>query len=66
MATLEFSSERKSMSTVVTGYEGNAGNTVFLKGAGDRVVMKCSGVSLGGREVTTMTSDVAKTILNDM
>lgn len=48
VCTLEFSSERKTMSTVVTGYEGNNSNTVFLKGAGDRVLAKCNSISLNG------------------
>lgn len=42
VATLEFSSERKCMSTIVKNYEGNSGNTVLLKGAPERVVAKCS------------------------
>lgn len=42
VATLEFSSERKCMSTIVKGYEGNSGNTILLKGAPERVVAKCS------------------------
>jgi magnesium-transporting ATPase (P-type) len=42
VATLEFSSERKCMSTIITGYEGNSGNTVLLKGAPERVIAKCS------------------------
>lgn len=41
VATLEFSSERKSMSTVVKGFNGNSGNTVLLKGAPEKVVDKC-------------------------
>lgn len=44
VAVLDFSSDRKTMSTVVTGYEGNAGNTVLLKGAPERVLLKCSAV----------------------
>jgi len=30
------------MSTIITGYEGNKGNTVLLKGAPERVVAKCT------------------------
>lgn len=30
------------MSTIIKGYEGNAGNTILLKGAPERVVAKCS------------------------
>lgn len=44
VATLEFSSERKAMSTIVKGYNGNSGNTVLLKGAPERVIEKCSKV----------------------
>jgi len=55
VCTFEFSSERKTMSTVVTGYEGNKKNTVFLKGAGDRVLAKCTAISLNG-----VSSDLSK------
>ena len=42
VATLDFSSERKTMSKIVKGYNGNQGNTVLLKGAPERVLEKCS------------------------
>ena len=42
VATLEFSSERKCMSTLIKGYEGRNCNTVMLKGAPERVVAKCT------------------------
>ena len=41
IATLDFTSERKSMSTVVKGYKD--GLTTLLKGAPDRVIAKCTG-----------------------
>jgi magnesium-transporting ATPase (P-type) len=37
------------MSVVVKGYNNVAGNTVFLKGASDRVLDKCSSINLNGR-----------------
>lgn len=40
IATMDFTSERKAMSTIVTGYK-NAKDTL-LKGAPDRIVLKCS------------------------
>jgi Ca2+-transporting ATPase len=40
VATLDFTSERKTMSTVVTGFYGN-GNSVLIKGAPERVIDKC-------------------------
>lgn len=40
IATLDFTSERKTMSTVITGFEGNQKNTLLLKGAPERVIEK--------------------------
>jgi len=42
VCTLEFSSERKCMSTVVNGYRGERNNQVLLKGAPERVLDKCT------------------------
>jgi P-type Ca2+ transporter type 2C len=39
VASLDFTSERKTMSTIVTGFESN-GNTLLLKGAPERVIEK--------------------------
>jgi len=44
VATLDFSSERKSMSKVVLDYHGRQTNVVLLKGAAERVVDKCTKV----------------------
>lgn len=44
VATLDFSSERKSMSKVVTGYHGRTTNVVLLKGAAERIVDSCTKV----------------------
>lgn len=46
VATLDFSSQRKTMSTVVSGYPTASGNTVLLKGAPERVLDRCDGVTL--------------------
>jgi len=40
IATLDFTSERKAMSTVVSGYKGD--KDLLLKGAPDRVIKKCN------------------------
>jgi len=40
IATLDFTSERKSMSTLVTGFTAS-GNSLLLKGAPERVIEKC-------------------------
>lgn len=45
VATLDFSSQRKTMSTIVSGYNGIGTNVVLLKGAAERVVQMCSGIS---------------------
>lgn len=46
VATLDFSSARKTMSTVVKGYPGASSNAVLLKGAPERVLDRCDSVSL--------------------
>jgi magnesium-transporting ATPase (P-type) len=40
VATLDFTSERKLMSTVVTGFSGQ-GNSTLIKGAPERVIERC-------------------------
>lgn len=40
IATLDFTSERKTMSTVVQGLEGNNRNSLLIKGAPERVIEK--------------------------
>lgn len=40
IATLDFTSKRKAMSTVVTGYKNNV--DLLIKGAPDRIIKKCS------------------------
>ena len=56
VATLEFSSERKAMSTIVKGYNGINNNVVLLKGAPERVLEKCSHVMTANG----ITSDLDK------
>ena len=52
VATLDFSSERKTMSTVVKNLNGIEGNQVLLKGAPERVIERCTKVMLqNGTEV---------------
>lgn len=40
IATLDFTSERKAMSTIVTGYKND--KDTLLKGAPDRIIKKCT------------------------
>lgn len=42
VATLDFTSERKTMSTVVKGISGKGQNSLLLKGAPERVIEKCN------------------------
>lgn len=53
------------MSTLVTGYNGNAGNTSFLKGAADRVLDKSTHISLAG-EFHELTAGERAEIKNEM
>ena len=63
VATLEFSSERKTMSTIITGYEGNSGNTVLLKGAPERVIKKCkAAITVDGAEKSLSEADKANLV----
>ena len=41
LATLDFTSERKAMSSVVTNYKNS--KDILLKGAPDRIIEKCTG-----------------------
>jgi len=56
IATLDFSSERKCMSTIVSGYAGRKSNCVLLKGAPERVVEKCSKVMSSSGQETAFDS----------
>lgn len=56
VATLDFTSERKTMSTVVTGFNGNS-NTLLLKGAPERVIDKCLTYKLANGTVKDMSKD---------
>lgn len=62
VAVLDFSSDRKAMSTVVSGYHGS-GNTVLLKGAPERVIDMCSSV-LTKDGIASSMSGAAKEALN--
>jgi magnesium-transporting ATPase (P-type) len=46
VASLDFTSERKTMSVLVTGFNGNA-NTLLLKGAPEKVIESCAAYKLG-------------------
>jgi magnesium-transporting ATPase (P-type) len=60
VATLDFSSDRKTMSTVVKNYPGTSGNCVLLKGAPERVLDRCDGVSLHNGSTYKFRSDSEK------
>jgi Ca2+-transporting ATPase len=55
VATLDFSSERKTMSKIVQNYHGRQGNVVLLKGAAERVVDRCNKVINSEGKETNMT-----------
>lgn len=58
VATLDFSSERKTMSTIVTGEAGS--NVVLLKGAPDRVLARCNGIVNSDDKVVNFKNDREK------
>ena len=50
IAKLDFTSQRKAMSTIVSGYSNNL-TDMLLKGAPDRILEKCTSyMSLGGKK----------------
>ena len=40
VCTLDFTNERKAMSTLVTGYNGT-GNSLMIKGAPEKIIKNC-------------------------
>ena len=58
VATLDFSSERKTMSTIIKGANGT--NVVLLKGAPERVLAKCNGIVNSNDAVVQFKSDSEK------
>jgi magnesium-transporting ATPase (P-type) len=66
IASLDFTSERKAMSTVVTGYKDD--KCTLLKGAPDRIIAKCVGyMSLsGGSTPKPMSSDDREKIMKNV
>lgn len=65
VATLDFSSIRKTMSTVVSGYDGNSNNCVLLKGAAEKVVSMCSGVQLANGTSKPFASERERQFLTE-
>lgn len=63
VAVLDFSSKRKTMSTIVTGYKGNKGNTVLLKGAPERVLDRCISYKTADGAVKTLTASDKQALL---
>jgi magnesium-transporting ATPase (P-type) len=58
IAVLDFSSERKTMSTIVKGYLGSSVNTILLKGAPERVLEKCSSfMTASGKSVSVGSTE---------
>ena len=58
VATLDFSSERKTMSTVISDLDGKQGNQVLLKGAPERVIERCDKVMLMDGSEVDFTADL--------
>eukprot|EP00638_Chattonella_subsalsa_P008993 CAMPEP_0117769178 /NCGR_PEP_ID=MMETSP0947-20121206/22864_1 /TAXON_ID=44440 /ORGANISM="Chattonella subsalsa, Strain CCMP2191" /LENGTH=1124 /DNA_ID=CAMNT_0005593597 /DNA_START=59 /DNA_END=3434 /DNA_ORIENTATION=- len=61
MATLEFSRDRKSMSVIVKGQNGK--NRLFVKGAPEMLLTRCTKVMLPSGTVVPMTDAFRKEIL---
>ena len=62
VATLDFSSERKTMSKIVTGYAGKQNNVVLLKGAPERVLDKCTKIMMENGQERQMNDNQRNTL----
>ena len=62
VATLDFSSERKTMSKIVTGYAGKQNNVVLLKGAPERVLDKCTKIMMENGQERQMNENQRNTL----
>ncbi|EPR64156.1 sarco/endoplasmic reticulum Ca2+-ATPase [Toxoplasma gondii GAB2-2007-GAL-DOM2] len=65
LATLEFTRERKSMS-VLCRERNSSQNTLFVKGAPESVLERCTSVLLPNGTVTALTEGIRKKIQNDV
>jgi P-type Ca2+ transporter type 2C len=63
-ATLDFTSERKAMSTIVTGYKNS--KDLLLKGAPDRILAKCSKFASLGNQEREFTEAQKNAIMNQI
>lgn len=65
IANLDFTSERKSMSTVIRGFEAQ-GNTLLLKGAPERVIEKSRTYKLSTGEIREFTQADKEKLINQV
>jgi len=63
VATLEFSSERKAMSTIIRNYQGIGNNTVLLKGAPEKIINTCSSITTSSGEQQSLVDDHKKELI---
>lgn len=64
VAVLDFSSQRKCMSTIYKNYPGSPGNTVFSKGAPERMIERCTQYYRDGSIVEFLNNDVREQLNN--
>ena len=65
IAALDFTSERKTMSTVIKGLNGQ-GNSLLLKGAPERVIEKCLNYKKSDGSTTPFTADDKKKFIEQI
>jgi len=64
VAVLDFSSQRKCMSTIYKNYPGSPGNTVFSKGAPERMIERCTQYYRDGSIVEFLNNEVREQLNN--
>jgi magnesium-transporting ATPase (P-type) len=65
LAKLDFTSERKTMSTVVKGFHG-VGNSLLLKGAPERVIEKCQSYKNAEGEIKALSPEGKVNLIKDV
>lgn len=63
VASLDFTSERKTMSTVVQNLNGAGKNSLLLKGAPERVIEKCVDYKKGDGSVAKLSAEDKKKLI---
>merc|ERR1719223_2734761 len=66
LATLEFTRERKSMSVLVKNYTSDTGNMLFVKGAPESILERCTDILLPDGSIEFLSEEAKQAIQEKM